>query len=119
MDAVKYLKEKGGMTNKCLIKCENCQLGFGNNNTDVGCRGLEDSHPEKAVEIVEAWAEEHPLKTRQSEFLRVYPNVEFEDNGIVDIDPCTMDTKQYARGNCKMQYSCSSCRREYWSQEVE
>lgn len=57
------------------------------------------------------------LKTRQSEFLKAYPNARLTDGKVLYIDPCvidrTYDTKDCTYGFCKL------CRERYWKQEVE
>ena len=68
MDAVKFLKEKARMTNECNILCDDCPV-------HAYCNHSEGKNAERMVAIVEKWAEEHPVKTRQSEFLKMFPNV--------------------------------------------
>ena len=67
----------------------------------------------------EKWAKEHPVKTRQSEFLKMFPNVPFSHNTI-DICPSKVDVLQkcpkVTPGTLNM---CVFCKREYWLAEVE
>lgn len=42
---------------------------------------------EDIVEQVEQWAKEHPIKTRQSEILKLFPNVSTFPNGALNICP--------------------------------
>ena len=74
MDAVEYLKEKVRM---CIEhRCRNCPLGkAGDEQYYSTCRACEEEHPEEAVEVVKKWSAEHPKKTRQSEFLKMFPNM--------------------------------------------
>lgn len=52
------------------------------------------------------------LKTRQSEFLKMYPNA-----NVLGIQPCTIEGKSF---QCSNEYkSCSECIDAYWSREVE
>lgn len=58
-----------------------------------------------------------PKKTRQSEFLEHYPNVNITQN-VIDICPHHIDNtldvcKNYKAGNC------IKCKYDYWTQEVE
>ena len=74
-----------------------------------------------AVKFVEQWAAEHPAKTRQSVFLEQFPNVLLDENGIIDISTCQVDSKQYSLNGkdcCKFK-ACSECRREFWLADVE
>lgn len=117
MDAVKYLKEVYRMCST-FDKCESCPLSdektaFPCNATD---KSVEHEDPEKVVSIVEKWSEEHPVKTRKSEFLKMFPNVKLENN-VIAIYPCKIDTR--IKNSCIRFGSCLDCQREYWLQEVE
>ena len=73
-------------------------------------------YTEKSVQIVEQWAKEHPIKTRQSEFLRMFPNAMInESDGVLCITPCKIEGKSIG---CQNGKSCGECRREYWLTEV-
>ena len=121
MDAVNYLKERARMCKANQtgeMTCENCAAYKGVSQ----CYKLgEPKDPEKMVAIVEQWAAEHSIKTRQSVFLEQFPNVRLDTNEIIDISPCRVDPKQYpfnGKDCCKFR-SCGECRREFWMQEVE
>lgn len=129
MDAVEYLKgrtrmTKAGKRNICGISCNECPLYEGNNGLEVDCQAIESAYPEKAVAIVKKWAAEHPIKTRQSEFLKMFPNVPME-NGILLTNPCWVDStvkclKQKSDGVYEdAPERCIECREEYWLTEVE
>lgn len=126
MDAVEYLKDRTRMTkagkhnpchDACGISCNECPLYEGNSGLEVDCQNLESFYPEKAVEIVEKWSAEHPKKTRQSEFLKMFPNAALDDNGIIEISPCYMNVGFKPEKGCAIP--CSGCRKEYWNEEVE
>ena len=71
-----------------------------------------------AVKFVEQWDAEHPVKTRQSEFLKLFPNAPIYTNTHnVALDPCLVDTT--LRGHCPTGRGCDICRREFWLAEVE
>lgn len=114
MDAVEYLKTLSRM---CNCECCNCEFkkrlsGF------ESCTVWRKTHPDEAVAIVEKWAAEHPIKTRQSEFLKLFPNAPIYTNTHnVALDPCLVDTA--LRGHCPTGRGCDICRREFWMQEVE
>ncbi len=99
MDAVEYVKT---LHRLCKSKENGCCI------MDT----IEDV--EKAVLIVEQWAKDHPVKTRQSEFLKMFPNAPFS-RGVVNVLPCSIDIKM--RGNC-LYRNCYECRRAYWLTEV-
>lgn len=117
MDAVKFLKEEDRMCNKYKYSsdynCSDCPCHSKRNGTDEICISLRKTDPEKYVEIVEKWSAEHPVKTRQSELIKIFPNVEIK-NGIVTTCPKSLDQ------NIKCEsLSCDECTRKYWLAEVE
>lgn len=72
----------------------------------------------RAVKFVERWAVAHPIKTRQSVFLKQFPNAPIYTNTHnVALDPCLVDTA--LRGHCPTGRGCDICRREFWLAEVE
>lgn len=81
---------------------------------------LELANPEKEVEIVKEWAKEHPVKTRQSELLKIFPDAQLDDDGMFNfsLKPCDIDP-EYADKVCDQYSDCQDCQREYWSEEVE
>lgn len=112
MDAVKYLKERNRMCDSYNNMCDGC--GFGK---VPKCNRTEDDNPEKAVEIVEKWSAEHPIKTRQSEFLKMFPNAPLRENGSIAI--CPLDVDRDAKCSQKQGLRCLNCQKEYWLAEVE
>lgn len=74
--------------------------------------------------------DEHPRKTRQSEFLKMFPNAVLiardwlqyhsdtkDDCPVIDICPHKVDTTLEV--DCKDVRSCYVCRKEYWQAEME
>lgn len=107
MDAVEFYKAFKRMCYK--TDCKDCLL-------DQKCRPSANVEPKEVVELVEEWAKEHPINTRQSEFLRMFPNAMInESDGILCITPCNIEGKSIGCPNGK---SCGDCRREYWLTEV-
>lgn len=117
MDALEFLIERKRMCNSyklcngCPLQKENCRLN--NLTTDEECK--------KIIYAVEQWSKEHTCKTRQSVFLEQYPEARIGDDGVLQINPCSISAShRNARGNCAtMGRECPDCRREFWSQEVE
>lgn len=113
MDAVEYVKT---VCRLCKSKghCSECPL---RNKEDGSCIVNRSEHAEKAVQIVEQWAKDHPsIKTRQSEFLKLFPNAKLDSNGVLAIRPCDIDSKcctddDYLR-------KCGACAGDYWNEEV-
>ena len=69
-----------------------------------------------AVKFVEQWAAEHPIKTRQSEFLKHYPGARITIDGF--LHACPMDVSSDTGINCSAQ-TCTECRKAFWLAEVE
>ena len=68
-----YLKEKKRMTKNCDIACEDCPISNDNNKTDLPCEEFENTYPNKAIEIVQGWSDEHQQETRTEHFLKMHP----------------------------------------------
>lgn len=112
MDAVKYLKERKRMCDSYNNMCDGC--GFGK---VPKCNRAEEDNTEKAVEIVEKWSAEHPIKTRQSEFLKMFPNADIR-NGVIFICPRKTNKNSVTSEECDKS-TCFECRKKYWLEEVE
>lgn len=82
--------------------------------------GLEDEFaPAEVVEIVKKWSEEHPRKTRQSEFLKQWPNARISaDDKTLGINPCQLDSTFVERSGKCVNGNCYACRTKYWMEEV-
>lgn len=75
-----------------------------------------DESIEETISKVEQWAKDNPVKTRQSEFLKMFPNAMInESDGILCIPPCNIEGKRIV---CAGGKNCGDCRREYWLTEV-
>lgn len=119
MDAVKFTNEAMRMCNEYWSKCWGCPAGDG-----VSCRlgsGYKTISAEEKVSIVERWAAKHPAKTRQSEFLKLFPGAEPMKDGVLAICPKAFSPEyKDKRGLCKWHYAdCDNCCRQFWSAEVE
>ena len=81
------------------------------------CTAWRKAHPEEAVAIVERWAAEHPVKTRQSAFMEQWPNARISNvDEFPVINPCGLDSTVV--NECDVA-SCSKCRSKFWLAEVE
>lgn len=113
MDAVKFTRAAMRMCNDYYSKCWSCPAG-----DDTSCK-LDSSYSaisaEEKVAIVEQWAERHPAKTRQSEFLKHYPNAKII---LGCLDACPMDVFGDTEANCNRQ-PCYECKKAFWLAEVE
>ena len=110
MDAVEYVKQRERMCNY-YTNCGDCPAG-----DYEGCSSL--SGISKLIPIVEQWAKEHPVKTRQSEFLKMFPNASVGYNGTLAICPSQADIKAVV-GCVRSERNCDKCKRDYWLKEIE
>lgn len=67
-----------------------------------------------AVEFYRRFAKDRPVKTRQSEFLKQFPNATLHRD-VISIPPCSMEKE--IKESCLMS-DCYECRRDYWLTEV-
>lgn len=109
---------------RTVKNCENCPLCAKTSGTNLSCDYLLIKYPDKANEIIINWRKEHPIKTRQSEFLKIFPNAKIGIDGVIEIAPCTMEKGRYdmTTYSCIMSYkytTCAQCRKEYWLAEVD
>ena len=123
MNAVKYLKEKSRMTKVdstglCRYDCKKCLLSEKNNGKDVLCTVFQKLYPELAVTIVEEWSAKHPIKTRQSELLKMFPSAKVDAKDVVSLCPGMVDATIKKSDRCS-KMSCCECRYEYWGEKVE
>lgn len=112
MDAVEYLKTLNRM---CHCECLKCEFGKARSGFET-CPVWQRTHPKEAVEIAEKWAKEHPAKTRQSEFLKHYPDARILAHGC--LNACPMNVFSDAEINCNAQ-PCIECKKAFWLAEVE
>ena len=111
MDAVEFLK---ALRRMCNCECCNCEFGKKSGVFET-CAVWRKTHLEEAVAIAEKWAKEHPIKNRQSEFLKHYPNAKIFSGCL---NACPMDVFSDTDINCNAQ-SCFECKKAFWLAEVE
>ena len=114
MDAVEYVKQRARMCDY-YVNCDDCPAG-----NYEGCASLNEIP--NLVPIVEKWAKAHPAKTRQSEFLKMWPDAEIGDDGYPSVAPCQLykDIEEKdENGVCCKNCGCAECRRDFWLKEIE
>lgn len=122
MNAVEFFKTANRICEKQRC-CKECPIFYKDGR---GCIvGVDDDaikSIEKAAPKVEQWAKDHPVKTRQSEFLKRFPNADMQR--IYTLFPCVMD--QTIRPTRCVKYEsfsspkkCVECRNDYWHEEVD
>lgn len=90
----------------CPLNNRTCRIGMGSAEND-----------EEIINIVEKWAAYHPVKTRQSEFLKLFPHASIHVNGQLQICPKTIDTNYEC--NVEKAGNCNICESKYWLEEIE
>lgn len=113
-----YFNEKLKMTKTtknglCKLGCSNCPLCSINNNKGQSCTAFEMLYPEKAIEIVQKWSDEHPQKTYLSEFLKNHPNTLLNDDGTPTFCPYRLGLM--GADDCRKDGNCVKC----WNQPIE
>lgn len=128
MDAVEYEKYRIKMRKETIRNkggcgaCEMYDVVRQRCRTPASvCMKEDEDYYKKNVAIVEQWAKDHPVKTRQSEFLKMFPNADMQR--INTLFPCIMDqTTKPARCVKYERFSsprkCVECRKDYWIEEV-
>lgn len=96
-------------------------------NTDSQCnkcplKGLDCNEPtsitQKHITEVQTWSDFHPVKTRQSEFLKMFPNTDLE-NGCIAICPRQLGVVRLDKCSFYAPHHCDDCRKEYWMEEIK
>lgn len=119
MDAVDFIKTRARMCSAyencgaCSL-CDFCAQDYSEQVTYQVA--------EQAIANVEQWAKEHPVKTRQSEFLKMWPDAEIGDDKLPNVAPCQLDVKLIHSEfpeDCESRGLCVECRRDFWLKEIE
>ena len=116
MDAVEFVKTVNRL---CKNRhCDGCPVAK-EGRCMVGFDYYSVKNIEKTISKVEQWAKEHPVKTRQSEFLKRFPNAD-----LTRLQPCMIEKDKrpmwcgkyadFGANGC-----CDECRHAYWNEEVD
>lgn len=106
MDAVEFIKQARRM---------------GKAKGEAICFKLEETDTE-IVERVEQWAKEHPVKTRQSELLKLFPEASVLYDEYLNICPAQISSecRDKETGGCyDPGMDCGKCKRDFWLKEIE
>lgn len=115
MDAVEFFKTvnrlcKNQSCKKCPVYTNDmcCMVGF----DDDSIKSIDET-----VSKVEQWAKGHPVKTRQSELLKLFPNTKI-DRGVIIFCPRNFFPEVEGEVYCEKHAKCRECRKDYWLEEV-
>lgn len=111
-----FVKEFNRMCESNRKKCNGCQF------VAMCSCNLLDIKPEEFAQMYDAiaeWSDSHPVKTRQSEFLKMFPNAD-----LTRLLPCMIEKDKrpmwcgkyadFGANSC-----CDECRYAYWNEEVD
>lgn len=113
MDTVKFLKAISRMCKSYESSCNGCPISIEIQRSGdyLDCCGFIKSNIEKVVEVVEKWDKEHPVKTRKSALLEIFPTVILSEDGIPIVCPQDM-------GQIGCHTTCEECYKEFWMEEL-
>lgn len=77
----------------------------------------EANAPSNVVAEVEKWAKEHPIKTRQSELQKLFPDLVLE-HGYFCMCPKYVGQKKCIDGPLE-KITCDKCRHDFWLKEIK
>lgn len=115
-----FKKEKGRMCDSLGFHIELCPFKI--NDVEWDCYDCDENCLVKidfAIETVQKWSDEHPIKTRQSEFLKMFPDARtryWRDSCLV-LDICPRELDKYFI--CKKSLFCADCQHNYWLKVVD
>lgn len=118
MDAVKFINGRERMCGSFNGRCTGCGIAARLDQHET-CHDYVRWHPAEAVEIVERWVKAHPLKTRQSEFLKMFPRTNRIADGVMIICPESMDSEFECPHKARAGILCKKCQRDFWLAETE
>ena len=116
MDAVEFLRAKHRFCEYQRKKnhaqnkgwCQDCPIFAAvEKHKCYTCDRFVDENPVEAVQFVEKWAKEHPVKTKLSEFLKLFPNYNYPSDlpiACVRVFDCTATCRK----------NCHECKKKFW-----
>lgn len=124
MDALEYEKAHIRMCQTMILKkggCEACPL-YSVLARKCGFAESVISNPDidtikNNVDRVIKWAKDHPVKTRQSEFMKMFPNAQ-----MVNIERtfciAHFDSTKVCKESNPSNEKCIACRYRFWNEEA-
>ena len=122
MDAMRFIQERNRMCKSFDGGCKGCPA-FNACEDDLCCAVGQESTMDATAQIamVEEWSAAHPRETRQSVFLKQWPEAAIDSYGVLNLCPTPISkSHRNIYGKCAHAgVNCDKCRREFWMQEVE
>lgn len=119
MDAVEFIMKRERMCKPNIAHCKSCpvDIEIRKRGLKTTCYGFQVTYPKTFVEIVEQWNKEHPMKTSQSEFLKMFPGAIIAEDGYPCAEPCFLGIQ--CTSKARRAENCLDCRKQFWNEEVE
>ena len=114
MDTVEFLRARRKLCDDNVCG-ESCPLFY-------CCDEDTEDNRIRQVLVVERWAKEHPVKTRQDEFFNQWPDAEIGYDGLPTVAPCQLNIELLqceSQKDCEDRGVCGKCRRDFWLTEIE
>lgn len=99
----------------CDTGCGTCPLQRSNNGYDIYCATFIREHCDLAEKIVSNWCEEHPIRTRLTEFLKMFPDAQLDSYGF----PISCVNRYHNICCTANNNNCNICKTKYWNQEIK
>lgn len=117
MDAVEFFKTANRLCkDQGCRECPACKEGICMVMRMVRLEENSVKSIEETISKVEQWAKDHPVKTRQSEFLKRFPNAKTMGD-VITICPNDIDSTYRNMEYCDHSF-CEECCKKYWNEEV-
>lgn len=118
MDTVEFFKTANRLCkDQGCKKCPVCKEGVCMVMRMIRLDDNSGESIEETISKVEQWAKDHPVKTRQREFLKMFPDAETDKSGILIFCPRKFDPVNINSVHCH-RHGCLECRKDYWLTEV-
>lgn len=115
MDAIEFVKTVNRLCKN--LRCKECPV-YKEGICTVGFDDYSVKSIKETVSKVEQWAKDYPVKTRQSEFLKMFPNARIDDSGVLLFCPKDFLPVGARSTYCEKHENCKECRKDYWLAEV-
>lgn len=114
MDAIEFLRVRRKLCDDNVCE-ESCPLFY-------CCDDDIEDNRIRQILAVEQWVKEHPVKTRQSELLKLFPEASVLYDEYLNICPAQISSecRDKETGGCyDPGMDCGKCKRDFWLKEIE
>lgn len=99
--------------------CRSCN--FADDNGSCMRKNLKNilDDTDKTNDLVLKWCKEHQIKTRKTEFMKLFPNCKLRDDGYPLICINDLDKTLDINTDICQQGDCQKCSSSFWNEEIE